>query len=113
MRDARITTIYEGTTGIQALDLVGRKILRDGGAGMKNLLEQMKSESGQLKNARHDGMARVMAQSMRYRLPKEMSNEVMHELIDQLFACEMPYYTASGKATIITWTINELEERFG
>ncbi|MGB0905769.1 MAG: acyl-CoA dehydrogenase family protein, partial [Mangrovicoccus sp.] len=31
LRDARITTIYEGTTGIQALDLVGRKILRDEG----------------------------------------------------------------------------------
>src|SRR5688500_11939704 len=32
LRDARITTIYEGTTGIQAMDLVGRKIARDGGA---------------------------------------------------------------------------------
>ena len=32
LRDARITTIYEGTTGIQANDLVGRKIARDGGA---------------------------------------------------------------------------------
>ena len=31
-RDARILTIYEGTTGIQANDLLGRKILRDGGA---------------------------------------------------------------------------------
>ena len=31
-RDARITPIYEGTTGIQANDLVGRKIARDGGA---------------------------------------------------------------------------------
>src|SRR5262249_41948275 len=31
LRDARITTIYEGTTGIQAIDLVGRKILRDDG----------------------------------------------------------------------------------
>jgi len=31
-RDARITTIYEGTTGIQANDLVGRKTARDGGA---------------------------------------------------------------------------------
>jgi alkylation response protein AidB-like acyl-CoA dehydrogenase len=31
LRDARITTIYEGTTGIQANDLVGRKIVRDGG----------------------------------------------------------------------------------
>ena len=31
-RDVRITTIYEGTTGIQALDLVGRKLIRDMGA---------------------------------------------------------------------------------
>jgi len=33
LRDARITTIYEGTTGIQANDLVGRKIARDGEGG--------------------------------------------------------------------------------
>ena len=33
LRDARITTIYEGTTGIQANDLIGRKLARDGGAG--------------------------------------------------------------------------------
>lgn len=39
-RDARITTIYEGTTGIQALDLVGRKIRRDnGGAAMELVLD--------------------------------------------------------------------------
>jgi 3-(methylthio)propanoyl-CoA dehydrogenase len=37
-RDARITTIYEGTTGIQAGDLVGRKTLRDGGSAMLELL---------------------------------------------------------------------------
>jgi alkylation response protein AidB-like acyl-CoA dehydrogenase len=35
LRDARITTIYEGTTGIQAMDLVGRKIAREGGATAK------------------------------------------------------------------------------
>jgi 3-(methylsulfanyl)propanoyl-CoA dehydrogenase len=40
-RDARITTIYEGTTGIQAQDLVGRKVIRDSGKAMKNLLEEM------------------------------------------------------------------------
>ncbi len=41
-RDVRITTIYEGTTGIQALDLVGRKIQRDGGEGANTLIEKMK-----------------------------------------------------------------------
>ncbi len=38
VRDARIGQIYEGTNGIQALDLVGRKVLRDGGATLKALL---------------------------------------------------------------------------
>jgi alkylation response protein AidB-like acyl-CoA dehydrogenase len=38
LRDARITTIYEGTTGIQANDLVGRKIAREGGVTVKGWL---------------------------------------------------------------------------
>jgi butyryl-CoA dehydrogenase len=40
LRDARITTIYEGTTGIQANDLVGRKIGRDGGATLLAAIAQ-------------------------------------------------------------------------
>jgi alkylation response protein AidB-like acyl-CoA dehydrogenase len=41
LRDARITTIYEGTTGIQANDLIGRKLARDGGTAMKRLIVMM------------------------------------------------------------------------
>jgi hypothetical protein len=37
-RDARITTLYEGTTGIQAMDLVGRKLLQLRGAGLQAFL---------------------------------------------------------------------------
>ncbi len=44
VRDARITTIYEGTTGIQSNDLIGRKIGRDGGAAMNALVADMSSE---------------------------------------------------------------------
>ena len=40
-RDARITPIYEGTTGIQAADLMGRKIARDGGTAARTLLARM------------------------------------------------------------------------
>jgi len=43
MRDARILTIYEGTTGIQALDLMGRKMLRDRGRAMTEFIAEMKS----------------------------------------------------------------------
>jgi acyl-CoA dehydrogenase len=41
MRDVRITTIYEGTTGIQANDLLGRKLGRDRGATMTALIADM------------------------------------------------------------------------
>ena len=40
-RDARISSIYEGTTGIQANDLVGRKVLRDQGAALGAYIEEM------------------------------------------------------------------------
>ncbi len=45
LRDARITTIYEGTTGIQANDLIGRKLARDGGAAMKRLIATMADDA--------------------------------------------------------------------
>ena len=40
-RDARIMTIYEGTTGIQGLDLVGRKTLGDNGEALQELLDEI------------------------------------------------------------------------
>jgi hypothetical protein len=48
MRDARITTIYEGTTGIQANDLVGRKILRDGGESLQVLIGEVRGFEAEL-----------------------------------------------------------------
>ena len=42
-RDARITTLYEGTTGIQALDLVGRKLLQLQGEGLRAFLGMIES----------------------------------------------------------------------
>ncbi len=43
LRDARITTIYEGTTGIQANDLVGRKIRKDKGAALAGLIDRIRA----------------------------------------------------------------------
>ena len=54
MRDARILTIYEGTTGIQALDLMGRKLLRDRGQAMADLIEELKAFSQGLDDAGGD-----------------------------------------------------------
>ncbi|QLC72674.1 acyl-CoA dehydrogenase C-terminal domain-containing protein [Pseudomonas sp. LPB0260] len=43
VRDCRITQIYEGTNGIQALDLVGRKVIGSGGAFYKHFAEEIKA----------------------------------------------------------------------
>jgi alkylation response protein AidB-like acyl-CoA dehydrogenase len=51
LRDARILTIYEGTTGIQASDLVGRKVLRDNGAALTAMLDDMQAVVEQLQAA--------------------------------------------------------------
>ena len=51
MRDARILPIYEGTNGIQALDFIGRKCLRDGGQAVQVLLADMQATVDQLATA--------------------------------------------------------------
>ena len=51
LRDARILPIYEGTTGIQAADLAGRKILRDEGREIRAMIAEMR--------ATHEGMSGV------------------------------------------------------
>ncbi len=47
-RDARIITIYEGTTGIQANDLLGRKILREEGATLRELIADFRKTAAEL-----------------------------------------------------------------
>jgi acyl-CoA dehydrogenase len=57
LRDARITPIYEGTTGIQANDLVGRKIARDGGAAARMAIATMRETEAALGDAGQDDLA--------------------------------------------------------
>ncbi|KRI01274.1 acyl-CoA dehydrogenase [Curvibacter sp. PAE-UM] len=57
-RDAKILTIYEGTTAIQANDLVGRKTLRDGGQTAKAIARQIETTEAELKkNGSPDALA--------------------------------------------------------
>ncbi len=53
LRDARITPIYEGTTAIQANDLIGRKMARDDGKGLNELMVDMRSTLEALKTLQH------------------------------------------------------------
>jgi len=58
-RDARIATIYEGTTGIQANDLVGRKLAREGGATAKAVIQMMRGVEVELGKAGGEDFAAI------------------------------------------------------
>jgi len=62
LRDARITTIYEGTTGIQAMDLVGRKIAREGGETAKEWIAQLKQFEAQLSKSNNENLVALRSQ---------------------------------------------------
>ena len=59
LRDARITAIYEGTTAIQANDLIGRKIAREGGETVKLVIAEMRRVEAQLSEAAGDEFAAI------------------------------------------------------
>ena len=62
-RDAKILTIYEGTTAIQANDLVGRKTSRDGGVGAKAIAAQIEKTEQELLAAGNED-AKVMGERL-------------------------------------------------
>ena len=61
LRDARILPIYEGTNGIQARDLVGRKVAKDGGETMLALVAEMRALAEEMKAAPGDDLAAIRA----------------------------------------------------
>src|SRR5262249_10961476 len=57
LRDARITTIYEGTTGIARIDVIRRKTLRDDGCAIRMLIEEIEQVANRLGGAAQDDLA--------------------------------------------------------
>jgi alkylation response protein AidB-like acyl-CoA dehydrogenase len=60
-RDARITSIYEGTNGIQAADLVGRKVARDGGDAIRRVMGEMREVETQLELEESEPLTAIAA----------------------------------------------------
>ncbi|AOO81056.1 acyl-CoA dehydrogenase family protein [Bosea vaviloviae] len=61
LRDARICTIYEGTNGIQAIDLVLRKLPLSGGEAVKALISEMRGVAGEVEGANTPGFGHSAA----------------------------------------------------
>jgi len=99
-RDARILPIYEGTTAIQANDLIGRKTLRDGGATAKAILEQVATTVETLSQHKQPA-ARAMAKQLAHggnALAKVIEFVLAHAKTDPnaVFAGSVPYLKLAG-----------------
>jgi len=79
---------------------------------IEGLLEQFKLNESELKLKKHENLAISMARSASIRSGKKLSYEEMKALVDQLFACEMPYSLPNGKPTIITLNLDDLNQQF-
>mgnify|MGYP000955718989 CR=1 FL=1 len=100
LRDAKILTIYEGTTAIQANDLVGRKTARDGGATARAIAAQIEVTVGEL-NA--TGSADAKAVAKRLEAGRRAFLDVADYVVAQgksqpnaVFAGSVPYLMLAG-----------------
>ncbi len=79
---------------------------------LEHLLEGFKNNQSALKLNKRDSLARALARNTSIKSGQILSSEEMNLLIDELFACEMPNTSLSGKPVISTFTLEELVQRF-
>lgn len=79
---------------------------------LEKLLEGFKNNQLALKLNKHDNLARTLAKNAAVNPGTRFSLEEMNQLIDQLFACQMPNVSLNGKPVIITYTLEELFQKF-
>ncbi|MGZ4056527.1 MAG: DNA mismatch repair endonuclease MutL, partial [Bacteroidia bacterium] len=76
----------------------------DSAALLEGLIENYKQNLLELRSDKRENLARSMARNMAIKSGKALTQEEMNNLIDQLFACKMPYSTPIGKPTITTFS---------
>ena len=99
-RDAKILTIYEGTTAIQANDLIGRKTGRDGGQTAKGIAAQIANTEADLLKS---GSANAKAMAARLKAAREAFLSVVDFVVagakaspNAVFAGSVPYLMLTG-----------------
>ncbi|TKS54471.1 acyl-CoA dehydrogenase [Luteimonas yindakuii] len=104
-RDARITTLYEGTTGIQALDLVGRKLLQLQGEGLRVFLGMIESFCNEhAANPALDAFIAPLRQQARdwATLSRELATRAQANP-DEIGAASVDYLFYSGYVALAYW----------
>lgn len=79
---------------------------------LENVISAFLNETLDIETGRKEKIAREMAQASAIQYGKTLSHEEMRELVDHLFACEMPNYSPSGKNIISILNLDEIDKRF-
>jgi DNA mismatch repair protein MutL len=78
---------------------------------LRNLLAQYAEHQVHELQALHEQLARGLAKHAAIARGRLLAEPEMRQLIDELFACENPYYTPEGQQTLLTLTLEELQRR--
>lgn len=133
VRDSRVTMIYEGTNEIQAIDLLVRKVLADGGAGMSGLLVELRDEleasreidadvQRRLAQLRYVTTTIVMASQADATLPYEVADDYLRVVMLALLAWAWARIERASPdaarwsipaAAFRRWALPEFEMRLG
>ncbi|MDM0020589.1 acyl-CoA dehydrogenase family protein [Variovorax saccharolyticus] len=133
VRDSRVTMIYEGTNEIQAIDLLVRKVLADGGAGMSALLIELRDELDAAREIDADVQRRLaqlryltttlaMASAADPALPYEVADDYLRVVMISLLAWAWARIGRAApqearwnapEAAFRRWVLPEFELRLG
>lgn len=80
---------------------------------LEKVLEQFKLNISDIRVEKRDNLARSLAKSLSIKPGVALEKKEMTVLIDELFACDMPYYSPNGYPTITTMSIEDLNKKFG
>jgi DNA mismatch repair protein MutL len=78
---------------------------------IEKILDEIKQQ-GEIRTGKKEFLAKILARNMAVKAGDKLGEEEMQHIINELFSCELPYHSPSGKPTLITFTLEELAKRF-
>jgi len=79
---------------------------------LEGLIDEYKHHQSEFRHNQKEYIARMMAKKAAIPSGKKLSEEEMNHIVDELFACIMPYSTPDGKPAVLTYSLEELDRRF-
>jgi len=79
---------------------------------LEGIMEEYKNSAGAEKLDKREKLARAFAKNTAIKIGRPLAYEEMTRLIDELFACKLPYYSPDGRPALITISSDELDKKF-